>query len=355
VQAPTFASRVLDWFEHHGRKDLPWQQGDPYAVWVSEIMLQQTQVATVIPYYQRFMARFPSLTELARADLDEVLHHWSGLGYYARARNLHQAARQAQSQHAGRLPKQIELLQALPGIGRSTAGAILSLALGQPHPILDGNVKRVLARHFAVEGWPGQAKVLRRLWSLSERLTPQHATAAYNQAMMDLGSLICRRGVPECDRCPLRESCLAFAQDRQQSLPTPKPRKQLPVKRGYLLVLRNPAGEVLLERRPPSGIWGGLWSLPECPVDQPPEHWCRESLACEPVSVTHLARRRHTFSHFHFDITPLEIRVNNPNDRVMDADSLVWYKLADPDVRGLAAPVARILDELRQSSTGESE
>jgi A/G-specific adenine glycosylase len=318
-------------------------------------MLQQTQVATVIPYYQRFMTRFPTLLALARAELDEVLHHWSGLGYYARARNLHQAAQRVQERYAGRLPEQIELLQALPGIGRSTAGAILSLALGQPHPILDGNVKRVLARHFAVEGWPGQSEVLRRLWSLSEQLTPQQHTAAFNQAMMDLGSLICRRGTPDCTRCPLNESCQAHAQGRENALPTPKPSKKLPTKSGNLLILRNPAGEVLLERRPPSGIWGGLWSLPECPSDQPPERWCRESLACDPLSVRPMTRRCHTFSHFHFEITPLEIRVNNPNNRVMDADSQVWYKLTDPDVRGLAAPVARILDELRQSSTGESE
>ena len=350
-----FASRVLAWFEHHGRKDLPWQQRDTYAVWISEIMLQQTQVTTVIPYYQRFMARFPTLTVLARAELDEVLHHWSGLGYYARARNLHQAACQVQEHYGSRLPEQIDQLQALPGIGRSTAGAILSLVLGQPHPILDGNVKRVLARHFAVEGWPGQVTVLRRLWSLSEQLTPQQDTAAYNQAMMDLGSLLCRRGIPDCAQCPLSGSCQARVQGRQNLLPTSKPSKRLPVKSGYLLILRNPDGEVLLERRPPSGIWGGLWSLPECPADQPPVRWCRETLACDPLSVTPLASRRHTFSHFHFDITPLEIRVNNPNNQVMDADSQVWYKLADPDVRGLAAPVARILDELRQSSTGEIE
>jgi A/G-specific adenine glycosylase len=318
-------------------------------------MLQQTQVATVIPYYQRFMARFPTLTDLARAELDEVLHHWSGLGYYARARNLHQAARLVQEQYAGRLPERFEQLQALPGIGRSTAGAILSLALGQPHPILDGNVKRVMARYFAVEGWPGQTAVLRRLWSLSEQLTPQQDTAVYNQAMMDLGSLICRRGTPDCTRCPLSDSCQAKAQARQNQLPMSKPSKKLPVKSGYLLILRNPAGEVLLEKRPSSGIWGGLWSLPECPSDQPPEQWCMESLACEPLSLTPLVSRRHTFSHFHFDITPLEIRVNNPTDQVMDGGSQVWYKLADPDVRGLAAPIARILDELRQSSTGESE
>jgi A/G-specific adenine glycosylase len=345
----------LAWFERYGRKDLPWQQHrDTYAVWVSEIMLQQTQVMTVIPYYRRFMERFPTLSQLAQAELDEVLHHWSGLGYYARARNLHKAAQLVRDQYAGRLPEAIELLQTLPGIGRSTAGAILSLGLGQPQPILDGNVKRVLARHFTVEGWPGQTAVLRRLWSLSEQLTPKTQTAAYNQAMMDLGSLVCRRGPPDCTRCPLTESCQALAQGRQSELPAPKPAKVLPVKVGYLLILRNPSGEVLLERRPPSGIWGGLWSLPECPPDQQPEQWCREMLACEPYSVTRLVTRRHSFSHFHFEITPLVIQVNNPSNRVMDTGGRVWYKLADPDVRGLAAPVSRILDELRQFSIGEN-
>jgi A/G-specific adenine glycosylase len=354
MQKATFASTVLKWFAQHGRKDLPWQQDpNPYKVWISEIMLQQTQVATVIPYYQRFMQRFPTLTHLAAAELDEVLHHWSGLGYYARARNLHQAARLVSDRHASRMPEQLEVLQTLPGIGRSTAGAILSLALGQPQPILDGNVKRVLARHFAVAGWPGQAAVLRQLWSLSEQLTPQTDAAAYNQAMMDLGAMICRRGVPDCTKCPLRVSCQAHAQGTTQAVPAPKPKKPLPVKTAYLLILRNPAGEVLLERRPPSGIWGGLWSLPECPHDRSPEQWCRDLLACEPLAVRQLARRRHSFSHFHYEILPLEVQVNNPSHRVMDVDERVWYNLANPDVLGLAAPVARILDELRQTSTGE--
>ena len=203
-----FAARLLAWFDVHGRHDLPWQRpGDPYAVWISEIMLQQTQVATVIPYYQRFMARFPDLTSLAAASEDEVLAHWSGLGYYARARNLHRAARQAASEHGGRLPEDIDTLQTLPGIGRSTAGAILSLALGQRHAILDGNVKRVLARHHAVPGWPGRAAVARTLWSLAEALTPGERVAEYNQAMMDLGATVCTRSRPACERCPRAGCC----------------------------------------------------------------------------------------------------------------------------------------------------
>ncbi|MEN8180789.1 MAG: A/G-specific adenine glycosylase [Pseudomonadota bacterium] len=355
MQTSHFTSAVLVWYEQHGRKDLPWQQDrDPYAIWVSEIMLQQTQVATVIPYYLRFMERFPRLLELADAELDEVLHHWSGLGYYARARNLHAAAQRVRDQYGGVFPEAFECLQSLPGIGRSTAGAILSFAWGQPHPILDGNVKRVLARHFAVEGWPGKSLILKRLWELSESLTPKTNTSAYNQAMMDLGALICRRGAPLCSDCPVTASCQAHAVGREQELPTPKPRKTLPVKSSYLLVLRDQAGSVLLEQRPPVGIWGGLWSFPECPMDSDPIDWCQGKLAFKPADVTRLPMRRHTFSHFHFDMTPLEILVKNPNNRVMDDGAWVWYKLAKPDARGMAAPVLRILDELQESSTGEN-
>ena len=211
-----FADRLLGWFDVHGRKDLPWQQDPtPYRVWVSEIMLQQTQVRTVIPYYQRFMQAFPDLRALAAAPLDQVLHHWSGLGYYARARNLHRAAQRIRDDHAGRFPEDIEVVMGLPGIGRSTAGAILSLACGQRHAILDGNVKRVLARFHAVEGWPGKTAVLEQLWALAEAATPQRDVAAYNQAMMDLGATLCRRGTPECVRCPLRTDCRACRQGRQ--------------------------------------------------------------------------------------------------------------------------------------------
>ncbi|MEN8129021.1 MAG: A/G-specific adenine glycosylase [Pseudomonadota bacterium] len=355
LQPGAFSSAVLAWYAHHGRKELPWQRRrDPYAVWVSEIMLQQTQVATVIPYYQRFMARFPTPLALADAQLDEVLHRWSGLGYYARARNLHQTARIVRDRHEGCLPDRLEPLQALPGIGRSTAGAILSLAMGQRHAILDGNVKRVLARYYAIEGWPGKAAVLKQLWSLSEQLTPETETAAYNQAMMDLGSLICRRGTPACESCPLVASCLAHGQGRQRELPAPKPKKSLPVRARYLLILRDQAGAVLLERRPPAGIWGGLWSFPECPREREPVAWCEDELALEPISLVRLAQRRHTFSHFHLDILPVEVLLKNPSNRVMDDGAWVWYNLADPDVRGLAAPVSRILEELQQRSTGES-
>ena len=217
---------MIAWFAQHGRKDLPWQQDPtPYRVWVSEIMLQQTQVRTVIPYYQRFMQAFPDLRALAAAPLDQVLHHWSGLGYYARARNLHRAAQRIRDDHAGRFPEDIEVVMRLPGIGRSTAGAVLSLACGQRHAILDGNVKRVLARFHAVEGWPGKTAVLEQLWALAEAATPQRDVAAYNQAMMDLGATLCRRGTPECPSCPLQSDCRACKLGRQSEFPAPRPRR----------------------------------------------------------------------------------------------------------------------------------
>jgi A/G-specific adenine glycosylase len=355
MQAEDFSSKVLEWFDRHGRKDLPWQQSvDAYRVWVSEIMLQQTQVSTVIPYYQRFLSSFPTLSALAEAPLDRVLHHWSGLGYYARARNLHKAAQLVRDRHAGVFPQDIGQIQALPGIGRSTAGAILSLALGQPHPILDGNVKRVLTRCFGIEGWPGKSAVSKALWQLAEQFTPKQRTADYNQAMMDLGSLVCRRGRPNCAACPLEERCQAHAQGREREFPSAKPKRALPVRSCYMLALRDPGGAVLLQQRPPSGVWGGLWSLPECPMDQLPADWCRSQFDCEPEAFECLPVRRHTFSHFHLDITPVEIEVKNLSNRVMDDGAGVWYNLSDPDARGLAAPVARILGELNQRTTGEN-
>jgi len=348
MQAACFSVKILDWFAREGRKDLPWQgTGDPYAVWVSEIMLQQTQVATVFPYYRRFMVRFPSVCDLPDATEDQVLHLWSGLGYYARARNLHRAARLIRDEYHGHIPREMEGLQSLPGIGRSTAGAILSLALGQSHAILDGNVKRVLARYFAVDGWPGKTAVLKQLWALAERHTSKSHPAAYNQAMMDLGSQVCRRGAPHCPVCPLRESCQALAQGRSGELPSPKPRKSLPIRASQFMIVRNGEGAVLLERRPPAGIWGGLWSLPELLPEQNPVDWCREQLAADADASNKLATRRHTFSHFHLDISPVEMRLNNPSNSVMDEGARVWYKLTDPDVRGMAAPVLRILDELQ--------
>jgi A/G-specific adenine glycosylase len=344
-----FSQRVLAWYDRNGRKDLPWQHPrDPYRVWISEIMLQQTQVNTVIGYFQRFMGAFPDVASLAAADLDQVMHHWSGLGYYARARNLYSAARAIKEVHQGVVPDDIESLQALPGIGRSTAGAIRSLGFGQYAPILDGNVKRVLARHFAVSGWPGRASVQKQLWQLCEAITPHERTADYNQAMMDLGATRCARGRPNCEACPLNRSCLALAEGDIPRYPAPKPKKALPVRTTRMVVLTDDTGAILLEQRPPSGVWGSLWSLPESPPDQPIEGWCREVLGYEVEKRIRLVPRRHTFTHFHLDITPELVTVKNPVKNLMDGGPRVWYKLSQPGDLGLAAPVSRILSEIRQ-------
>jgi len=312
-------------------------------------MLQQTQVATVIPYFERFVRSFPSVKSLANAAIDDVLHHWSGLGYYARARNLHRAAQQICDEHGGLFPLKFDQVLALPGIGRSTAGAILSLGAGQRHAILDGNVKRVLARCFAITGWPGQAKVQKQLWQLAEHYTPNERVADYNQAMMDLGSLVCTRTKPQCDECPLEKICQAHAQGKERDYPASKPRKTVPVRTTCMLILSNKMGEIMLERRPPSGIWGGLWSLPECPVEEQAEQWCREKLGLVGRLISNGSVRRHSFSHFHLDITPLEIQVEQ-TDVVMEAGRRLWYNPAHPDVCGLAAPVARLIKEFQDKS-----
>lgn len=342
-----FADRLLAWHRRHGRHDLPWQGSDPYRVWVSEIMLQQTQVATVIPYYERFMARFPTLAALAQAPLDEVLAHWSGLGYYARARNLHAAAQRILSEHQGRFPTRFEAVLALPGIGPSTAGAILSLALGQPHPILDGNVKRVLCRHFAIAGWPGKAQVTKRLWRLAEALTPKEAAGPYNQAIMDLGATLCRHRHPQCSRCPVESTCLARAQGQTDRYPHPKPRRERPSQSRQFLLIRNPLGELLLERRPPTGLWGGLLSPPELPLDVDAEGWLEERLGrVRPVG--RLPRRHHDFSHFRLHIHPRLFLLEKPGWQVLDGDSWLWYNPRQPAAGGLPRPVERLLQELDQ-------
>ncbi len=342
-----FAGRILAWFKDHGRKDLPWQQQiTPYRVWVSEIMLQQTQVTTVIPYFERFVARFPDVQALAAAPLDEVLHHWSGLGYYARARNLHRAARIVCDGLGGVLPIDLEGMQSLPGVGRSTAGAVLSLAGGQRQVILDGNVKRVLARYRAIPGWPGSGEVLRRLWETAEAFTPDQRVAEYNQAMMDLGATLCTRTRPACGECPLQSDCVARALGRVAEFPGKRPRKALPCRSVRMLLVRDREGAVLLERRASAGIWGGLWSLPEIAADADPLGWCMDELH-QPGEVGRvLATRRHTFSHFHLDIEPCEILLKNPVLRVLEAGSRLWYNPRSPENVGLAAPVARLLDEI---------
>lgn len=342
----TFAEYVLTWFEENGRHDLPWQrERTRYAVWVSEIMLQQTQVATVIPYFERFIQRFPDVSTLAASPQDEVLHHWSGLGYYARARNLHRAACELMDSHGGEFPGDIGLVEALPGIGRSTAGAILSLALGQRHPILDGNVKRVLARHAAVPGWPGKAAVQRELWQLAETRTPLHRVADYNQAMMDLGATLCTRTSPGCDRCPVAGDCKARLSDRQADFPGRRKTREIPVRETRMLLLRDPDGRVLLEQRPAQGVWGGLWSLPEQPLSADPFAWCADRGLKVAGEGRQLPSRRHTFSHFHLDINPLEIPLAEPGCRLADGDRMAWYNPRQPSRLGLAAPISRLLQE----------
>lgn len=343
-----FQQAVLKWFDRHGRKDLPWQQDKtPYKVWVSEIMLQQTQVATVIPYFEKFMQRFPTLLELADASSDEVMHYWSGLGYYARARNLHKAAQQIRDDYGGKFPQHFDEVVALPGIGRSTAGAILSLASSEPHAILDGNVKRVLARVFAVDGWPGNTRVADALWQKAEHYTPRKRVADYNQAMMDLGAGVCTRSRPLCAVCPLQSSCVAHQAGTQANYPGKKPGKTIPIKQTKMLMLVNHKHEVLLERRPPTGIWGGLLGFPELTAQQSPRSWCKQTLGLKATHQIEWPVTRHTFSHFHLDITPVLLQVDNLNDRVMEAERWVWYK-GESTTGGLAAPVKRLLSELKQ-------
>ncbi len=342
-----FAQNVLNWFDHHGRKDLPWQQNPtPYRVWVSEIMLQQTQVKTVIPYFERFMDAFPTVEALANAPQDEVLHLWTGLGYYARARNLHKAAQRVAGELAGQFPEDIEALCALPGIGRSTAGAILSLATGARASILDGNVKRVLARYHRVDGWPGQSAVHKRLWQIADDYTPTERCAEYTQAMMDLGATVCTRAQPACERCPLAAGCGALKAGDQAAYPGKKPRKTLPVKSTLFLVARSGQGEILLEKRPAQGIWGGLWCFPEVTDVEAGRQHCLDICGAAPAGLAVLERFRHTFSHYHLDITPVVAELDGATLAVMEGDRQLWYNLRQPPRVGLAAPVAALLAQL---------
>ncbi len=342
TDTPLIAPRLLPWFQQYGRHDLPWQHNKTaYRVWVSEIMLQQTQVSTVIPYFERFMACYPDVARLAAAQQDEVLHLWTGLGYYARARNLHRCAQIVISEFGGEFPLGVEALSALPGIGRSTAGAIAAIAQGQNAAILDGNVKRVLARHYAVAGWPGSAGVATTLWAHAERNTPELAAGDYAQAIMDLGATLCTRSNPGCGRCPLQDSCAAFAQGSTGQYPGKKPRRTQPVRTASMLLIRNAAGEILLEQRPQQGIWGGLWSLPEA---EDAGQWCAANLAADIGTVTVLSPLRHTFTHFHLDIAPLSVELATEPRVVMDGDRLLWYNPAQPAAIGLPAAVLKIFD-----------
>jgi A/G-specific adenine glycosylase len=340
-----FQRRVLDWYAQFGRTHLPWQQQrTPYAVWVSEIMLQQTQVETVIPYFRAFMQQFPTVEALALAPLDQVLHRWTGLGYYARARNLHKAACQLVAQGAG-WPDSLEGWMALPGVGRSTAGAILSLAFEMPAAILDGNVKRVLARHFAVPGWPGERQTADALWALAEALTPKRDNQAYTQVMMDLGATVCTRSRPACQRCPLACSCQAYEQGLTAAFPGKKPRHTLPVRACIVLICQSAGGKVLLEQRPPSGIWGGLWSFPQRDNAAAAESWIVETPWAWVGSPSVGQPFRHTFSHYHLDITPWYLRLRGRPPRAPAGHC--WYHPQSPEAIGLPAPIKTLLSTLR--------
>jgi len=355
----SFSERLLNWFKQHGRHDLPWQHPrEPYRVWLSEIMLQQTQVKTVIPYFERFINEFPNIAKLAQATQDEVLHLWTGLGYYARGRNLHKAAQKIMEDHAGVFPKFYDDILALPGIGPSTSAAILAQAFNQPSTILDGNVKRVLTRFHAISGWPGEKKIETQLWAHAKQHTPNHSAADYTQAIMDLGATVCSRSKPSCEICPINQDCTANAQGNPKDYPTSKKRSTLPVKQTTMLLLQNTDGEILLQQRPAQGIWGNLWSLPEMephkikPDTITPEDVAfisQQNFGCTIQSSKTLETFRHTFSHYHLDIQPLLCRVSTHTQCVMDSDSQVWYKCEPADKRGLPAPVKKLLEDVLEN------
>ena len=344
----TFAERLLEWFDQHGRHDLPWQHPiTPYRVWVSEIMLQQTQVDTVVGYFQRFIARFGELQQLADAPVDEVLHLWTGLGYYARARNLHRAAQQIRDQYAGEFPSDVAALTRLPGIGESTAAAITSIAFNQPTAILDGNVKRVLARHAAVPDWPGKPAVQKQLWQIARARMPASRCRDYTQAIMDLGATLCTRARARCADCPVQADCQAFNADAVALYPGRKPAKIKPSKPAFMLLAQSPLG-VLLEQRPPTGIWGGLWCLPQFDTLEALESYTQRTLKAD-FQPEHWAGWRHSFSHYHLDITPVHLVLSEAPARLGEPGHL-WYNPREPQAVGLAAPVKTLLGHLHANT-----
>lgn len=348
----SFAARVLAWFDRHGRNDLPWQHNPtPYRVWVSEIMLQQTQVATVIPYFQKFMQRFPDVRSLADAPPDDILQHWEGLGYYSRARNLHKTAQMVCDQFNGSFPTDMTGMKSLPGIGRSTAGAILSLSYGQAHAILDGNVKRVLSRYHAVSGWPGEPRTLQQLWQHAEQHLPTVRNADYTQAMMDMGATLCTRSKPACLLCPLQDSCEASRQGNPQDYPGKRPKKDLPEKTAIALLLRNPSGEFLLQKRPPTGIWGGLWSFPEFTDTSSMHDWLEQYTSGQQEVITrHLPTlMTHTFSHYRLHLQPLLADFDMQATRIMEGGGWLWYKAGTTFSGGLSAAVRRFFQKTTQA------
>lgn len=348
-----FARRVLAWYDHHGRRALPWKKGrDPYRIWVSEIMLQQTQVATVIPYFERFMRRFPDMHTLARAPLDAVLEHWAGLGYYARARNLHACARHVIEQHEGKFPRDIELVADLPGIGRSTAAAILAFAYGKRHAILDGNVKRVLARFHAINTPINTRAAELQFWKIAEQHTPSRRVAAYTQAIMDLGATVCQRTRPDCEACPVSRDCRAFQSGRQTEFPMRAPARKRGVRRTVMMLLCDEQGRVLLEKRPPVGIWGGLWSLPEIPHDHDLRDVCRARFGCDVTPENPWPALNHDFTHFRLVITPQPAALRTVAARALEDNGALWYKPGMNRI-GLPAPVQLLLKRLQDGKNSE--
>lgn len=330
---PTLANAIIAWQKVHGRHDLPWQNtSDPYAIWVSEIMLQQTQVAAVIGYYGNFIQRFPTISSLAKASEDEVLQNWSGLGYYSRARNLHNAAQIIVDHFNGEFPKAFEDIQSLPGIGRSTAAAISTFAFNQPMPILDGNVKRVFARYFLIEGWPSLPKIEKSMWEIAVRENPagsdQAANAiAYTQGLMDLGATVCTRSRPKCNICPINNACQAHFKGLTHLVPSPKPRKAIPERNITMLIYMN-TNEVMLEKRASKGIWGGLWSFPEVDI--------------APDEGKVLPKFTHTFTHFKLQISPVLIKTNNQTNQ----PNTLWLGLEEAIESAIPTPVRKILQSL---------
>jgi A/G-specific adenine glycosylase len=340
-----FSTRIINWQRQHGRHGLPWQGADAYRVWLSEIMLQQTQVATVVPYYQRFVARFPDVAALAAASEDEVLVHWSGLGYYSRARNLFRAAQLIMQQHDGIFPHRFDDILALPGIGRSTAAAISALAFHERRAILDGNVKRVLARYCAIEGYTGEKKIETQLWQQAETLLPPHGIAIYTQGLMDLGAQLCTRGKPRCEACPLQADCGARKHGLTAQLPTPRPRKALPEKHSTFLLLLNGSG-ILLEKRPGSGIWGGLWCPPQLDEEQKDiAVYCAQQFGVNVARTVALPVLSHTFTHFKLHIAPLVVQVTHKPRQMQEAGKM-WLNVDDALRAAIPTPVRKLLQEL---------
>jgi A/G-specific adenine glycosylase len=342
-----FASRLLRWHVSHGRHDLPWQrEPSPYRVWLSEVMLQQTQVGTVLGYFERFTQTFADVKALAEAPLDEVLHLWSGLGYYSRARNLHKTAQIVASEYGGEFPDQLDALIALPGIGRSTAGAIIALAGNRRAAILDGNVKRVLARHYAIEGWPGTTSVLKQLWATAESVLPSDDYRNFTQAEMDLGATVCTRRNPNCEACPLRSDCAARAQGRIDEFPGRRPRRQVPTRSACFLIVSDRNRSILLQRRPPNGIWGGLWCFPEIANEATLPQTMAELGLRNYVMSGKMAPIPHTFTHFKLLMEPLCIEVGEQVTVVRETDAVCWYNSSEAPQLGLPMPVSRLLNAL---------